>query len=93
MAAQINLESGDQRVGPGQLDRVLGLGVRGRDLNPPLLAATNQGALEGKTDKIGHPQRASGEQREHQAIAKVDGAVTWRSYLFGCGHHVEAEIE
>ena len=52
MAAQINIESGDQRFGPGELDRVLGLGVRGRDLNPPLLAATNQGALEGKTGKL-----------------------------------------
>ena len=93
MAAQINVESGDQRFGPGQLDRVLGLGVRGRDLNPPLLAATNQGALQGKTDKIGQAQRASGEQREHQAIAKVDGAIAWRSHLLGCGHQVDAEIE
>ena len=61
MAAQINVESGDRRFGPGQLDRVLGLGARGRDLNPPLLAATNQGALKGETDKIGPAQRASDE--------------------------------
>ena len=59
MAAQINVESGGQRFGPGQLDRLLALGARGRDLNPPLLAAGNQGALEGKTDKIGQAQRAS----------------------------------
>ena len=93
MAAQINIEGGSQRFGPGQLDRLLALGARSRDLNPPLLAAGNQGAFEGKTDKIGQAQRATGEEREHQAITKVACAVAWRSYLFGCGHQVDAEIE
>ena len=53
MAAEIGLESGDERFRPPQLDRFISLGLLRRILNPPFLAAENQRAIEGKANKIG----------------------------------------
>jgi hypothetical protein len=58
-----------------------------------MVAAANQRALKGETYKVGDAQRASGEQRKYQAIAKIDGPATCRSHSLGSGHQVEAEIK
>jgi len=66
MRNQVDVEKVNERFGPGQLDRFLGLRLGRRNLDPPFLAAANQGAIEGKSDKIG---QASGRAASSEIIS------------------------
>ena len=93
MASEIDVEKGDEQFGPGQLDRLPVFGLHRRNLDPPLLAAQNQGAIKGQANKIGEAKRTSGEQRNHQPVTKGSSTVTCGISALRRGHQVDTEIE
>ena len=65
--------AGTSGAGKGRAIGTAGLGLRGRDLEPPAGAAPLELPAELEADEVGQPQRPVGETGDHQAVAVEPG--------------------
>src|SRR5689334_9686467 len=93
MSGKIDLEIFDKSFRPRQLDNLFRLGLVGGKLDPPLGSPKNQCAIEGQTREVAQAQGTGREQRDNQAVAKIESARTGSPPSFGSRHQSEAEIE
>jgi hypothetical protein len=63
---QVKVERGNEHLGPWHLDRGAGLRLLRGDVDPPHIAAPDDGALECKAGEVAQAQRPSREQGNDQ---------------------------
>jgi hypothetical protein len=90
---KVGLEIPVEPLGPGRHDRLFRLGLRCRDLDPPLSTAQDHGAIEHEACEIAQSEESGGEQRDHEAVPEHDRAFAWRGFLLRRFHQMDAEIE
>jgi len=93
MAGEICLERRNEQSRPGQLYGFLGLGVRRRDLDQPLIPQANERVIEDEPEKIAQAKRTRREQRDHEAVT-VEDRLTFGGVLsIGSCHKGVTEVE
>ena len=69
MPGKIGLESGDQRLRPGQFDSVVCFGLGLGEFDPPLGPPADQSVIEVEINEIAQAEWPRRDQRDYQAIA------------------------
>ena len=98
MASEIGLERCSELFGPGLFYGFLVLGLRCRDLYPPLRTMANESVIQHEPRKVAQAELTGRQYPNDQSVTVEDctlkdGAAARSLSTFCPGYEVEAEIE